>query len=135
MSRITKAVECAGKTRVVKELTPREIDALFDQSQAGTSSIVDQMLEVHDLNLVLLAAMVGVEPKDLETELLDTPPSEYGKVIDAAKEVNPDFFAMARQRQKLVGQLEAMERILGLASGKESASSSSADINTPGTTA
>lgn len=133
--RKTKAVECAGKTMVVKELTPREIDALFDESEVATTSIVDAMLDVHHLNLVLLAAMLGMERDSLEAMLLDTVPSEYGKVIDAGKEVNPDFFAMARQRAKLAGQIEAMDRMLALVSENASASSSSTATSTPGITA
>jgi len=133
--RKTKAVECAGKTMVVKELTPREIDTLFDESEVATASIVDAMLDVHHLNLVLLAAMLGMEKDLLEAMLLDTVPSEYGKVIDAGKEVNPDFFAMARQRAKLAGQIEAMDRMLALVSESASVSSSSTATSMPGTTA
>lgn len=133
--RKTKAVECAGKTMVVKELTPREIDALFDESEVATASIVDAMLDVHHLNLVLLAAMLGMKKDLLEAMLLDTVPSEYGKVIDAGKEVNPDFFAMARQRAKLAGQIEAMDRMLALVSEGASASSSNMATSMPGTTA
>jgi len=120
---------------VVKELTPREIDTLFDESEVATASIVDAMLDVHHLNLVLLAAMLGMEKDLLEAMLLDTVPSEYGKVIDAGKEVNPDFFAMARQRAKLAGQIEAMDRMLALVSESASVSSSSTATSMPGTTA
>lgn len=130
--RKSKAVECAGKTRVVQELTPAQVDALFDQSATGPGSIVDAFLDVHDLNVILLAAMVQMEPAELERELQETVPSEYGKLIAAAKEINPDFFAMARQRKELAGQLETLERMLVLASDKGSASSSSADTTMPG---
>lgn len=130
--RTTKAVEMGDTTLVAKELTGREIDRLFDLSQKSGSSIMDALLDVHDLNLVLLSEMLGMEQARLEQLLLDTPPSEYAPVIAAAKEVNPDFFAMARQLKRLVGQLDVLDRMLGSDSAKGSAASSNTDTPTPG---
>lgn len=133
--RKTKAVECNGKTYVARELTPREIDRLFDQSAAGGEAIADAMLDVHDLNLVLLAEMLGMEPSAAAELVLDTTPSAYAPILAAVREVNPDFFAMARQRKNLAGQLERLERMLDSNSGPLSASSSNTDTATPGITA
>lgn len=133
--RKTKAVEMGGKTYVVRELTPLEIDRLFDQSREQTSSVVDAMLDVHNLDTVLLGAMLDLEPSEVERLIGERVPSEYQPIIEAAREINPDFFEMARRRHVLAGQMDAINRMLALASGSASPASSSTDTTRPGTTA
>lgn len=130
--RKTKAFTCNGKTRIACELTPREIDALFDATRER--SLLDDLLDVHDLDTGLLAAMLGMENDELAAELMDLPPSEIQVAVAACKEVNADFFVMARRRRELVGQMVIMEKMLAAASEKGSAASSSAATTVPPTT-
>jgi hypothetical protein len=120
---------------IVKELTPREIDALWNESAKGQTSIVDNFLDIHDLNGTILAAMCGMQVKDLEELLLDTTAAKRTLLIEGAKRVNPDFFEVARSLRKRAGQIETLEKILALSSANESADLSSAATSTPGTTA
>lgn len=110
--RKTKAVEVNGATYVVRELTPSEIDALFDQSRQKEQSTVDGILDVHCLDTCLLGAMLGVDPPRCEEIIGGLTTSEYMPIIDTAKDLNPDFFAMARRRLEYAGQLENEYKIL-----------------------
>ena len=138
--RKTKAVELGGATYVVKELTPLEIDGLFDQSPHRKRTMVDDMLDVHQLDTALLGAMLGVTPERCAEIIGQHPPSQYGVIIDASKEMNPDFFEMARRRVALAGQIEIVGQLLAAqiqdnCSGKTSDTSSCPGTQTPPTTA
>jgi len=125
----------AGTTYVVRELTPFEIDRLCDRSVPQRASMVDAMLDVHLLDTSLLGAMLDLEPQEVERVIGERTPSEYGPIIEAAREINPDFFAMARRRIELAGQMDAINRMLALASESASPASSPSGTTTPPTTA
>lgn len=134
--RKTKAIDIDGKVYVVRELTPFEIDKLFDQvNHQGTSSMVDAMLDVHDLDTVLLGAMLDLKAQEVERLIGERVPSEYQPIIAAAREINPDFFEMARRRRILAGQMDAINKILALASESPSPASLPLDTTMPGTMA
>ena len=134
--RKTKAIHLtADQELIVRELTPREIDGLFDAIQPARATIVDNLLEPHDLDAGLLAAMCGLDRQALTDQLLDLVPSAWAPLIDAARELNPDFFAMARALQRRAGDLAALEQMLARVSADASVSASSTAITGPGTTA
>nr|WP_321465162.1 hypothetical protein [uncultured Desulfobulbus sp.] len=138
--RKTKAVIVEGTTYVVRELTALEVDALFDQSIGRQQTTVDGFLDVHGLNTVLLGSMMDVPPERCAEIIGNMMPSEYRQILDAAKELNPDFFEMARRHLEYAGQIAAINELLANrmhanASGNASASSSSTDTTRPGTTA
>lgn len=89
--RKTTAIPINGKTIVVRELTPREIDALFDQCRQRTRTTVDDILDVHHLDTVLLGAMLGLAPERCEALVGELTTSEYMPLVEAAKTLNPDF--------------------------------------------
>jgi len=138
--RKTKAITTGDSTYVVRELTPNEIDGLFDQSTSRRRTTVDDILDVHHLDCVLLGSMLGVDPERCAEIFGNLTSSESAPLIAAAKELNPDFFAMARRRIELVGQLAGLERMLAetthaSASGSAFPPSSSTDTQAPPTTA
>ena len=134
--RKTKAVPLTtGQELIVRELTPREIDTLFDAVQPARATIVDNLLEPHDLDSGLLAAMCGLDREALVGLLLDLAPSAWAPLLDAARELNPDFFAMARALQRRAGDLAALEQMLARVSAEPSVSVSSTATTGPGTTA
>lgn len=133
--RQTKAVEVNGTTYVVRELTPKEIDALFDQSRQKEQATVDGILDVHCLDTCLLGAMLGIDPPRCEEIIGGLTTSEYLPIIETAKELNPDFFAMARRRLEYAGQLDAANKILANLCGNVLHSSLPTDTPTPPTTA
>ncbi|MGD9947521.1 MAG: hypothetical protein AB7U29_03465 [Desulfobulbus sp.] len=133
--RKTKAIDINGTTYMVRELTPLEIDQLFDQSKSRSRTIVDDILDVHCLDTVLLGSMLGVEPPRCSEIIGPLTPSEYMPIIEAAKELNPDFFEMARRWVDRAGQLGEISKIIGKISESASESLSSTDIVTPGITA
>lgn len=125
----------AGTTYVVRELTPFEIDRLCDRSVPQRASMVDAMLDVHLLDTSLLGAMLDLEPQEVERVIGERTPSEYAPIIEAAREINPDFFAMARRRLELAGQMDAINRMLAIASESALPASSPSGTTTPPTTA
>ncbi len=133
--RKTEAVEVNGSTYVVCELTPREIDQLYDQSRNRDRGLVDDILDVHCLDTVLLGSMLGEPPEAVSEIVGGYTTSEYMPIIEAAKRLNPDFFAMARRRIEYAGQLANLSGMLDKISGNGSPSSSSTGTTTPGTTA
>ena len=133
--RKTKAVTVNEKTYVARELTPLEIDGLFDVTSQRDRTTVDDILDVHHLDAVLLGAMLDVPPERCTEIIGGLTTSEYMPIIEAAKEMNPDFFVMARRRVELAGQLDAISRMLASASEKALPSSLPTDTSTPGTTA
>lgn len=133
--RKTKAVAVDGQTYLVRELTPFEIDGLFDATADRTRSIVDGILDVHHLDCVLLGAMLDVSPERCAEVVGNLTASGYMPIIEAAKELNPDFFAMARRRLEYAGQLDVINQMLASVSGMESDGSSSPATTTPGITA
>lgn len=132
--RKTTAIPINGETIVVRELTPREIDALFDQCRQRTRTTVDDILDVHHLDTVLLGAMLGLAPERCEALVGELTPSEYMPLVEAAKTLNPDFFAMARRRLEYAGQLADMGAILANAYASGLQPSSSTATTTPGIT-
>jgi hypothetical protein len=132
--RKTKAVTVNEKTYVARELTPLDIDGLCDVALRQKKTIVDDFLDVHFLDAVLLGAMLDVPPEHCAEIIGGLTTSEYMPIIEAAKEMNPDFFVMARRRVELAGQLDAISRMLASASEKASPSSLTTDTSTPGTT-
>lgn len=133
--RKTKAVEVNRATYVVRELTPIEIDALFDQSRQKEQSTIDGILDVHCLDTILLGAMLGVDPPRCGEIIGGLTTSEYMPIIEAAKELNPDFFAMARRRLEYAGQLAEANKIIANLCGNVLPSSLPTDTPTPPTTA
>lgn len=138
--RKTKAVTVEGTTYVVRELTAMEVDALFDQSIDRQQSTVDGFLDVHGLNTVLLGSMMDTTPDRCAEIIGSMMPSEYRPILDTAKELNPDFFEMARRRLEYAGHMGAINEMLAhqmraSASANASASSSLTDTSRPGTTA
>ena len=79
--------------------------------------------------------MCGLDRQALTDQLLDLAPSAWAPLIDAARELNPDFFAMARALQRRAGDLAALEQMLARVSAEPSASASSTATTAPGTTA
>lgn len=138
--RKTKAVSVGDKTYVVRELTPLEVDSLFDVSAQKERTTVDGILDVHLLDTVLLGAMLDVPPERCAEIIGQATTSEYMPIIEAAKELNPDFFAMARRRLEYVGQLGAINEMFAnqmreSASASASDGSSSTATTKPGITA
>jgi|GEM_PF-3732465 len=132
--RKTEAVEINGATHIVRELTPLEIDQLFDQSRQTRRGVVDDMLDVHHLDTVLLGAMMGQSPGVCGEVIGALTTSEYMPIVEAAKRLNPDFFAMARRRVEYAGQLANLGEMLGKISANGSPPLSSTDTIMPGTT-
>lgn len=133
--RKTKAVEVNVATYVVRELTPSEIDALFDQSRQKEQSTIDGILDVHCLDTCLLGAMLGVDPPRCAEIIGGYTTSEYMPIIETAKELNPDFFVMARRRLEYAGQIAEANKILANLCGNALPSSLPMDTPTPPTTA
>ncbi len=138
--RKTKAVDIDKSTYVVRELTPNEIDALFDATKGRARTTVDDILDIHLLDTVLLGGMLGVDAARCGEIIGGHTPSEYLPIIEAAKELNPDFFALARRRLEFAtGQMAALGELLRTmdAGGSENASPSSLPTATtpPATTA
>lgn len=128
---------------VVHELTLKDAQETYDEKRQG-DWLINQMLEVHNLDLSILSRICKVEISLLEEKLLPLTPSAYQPLIEAAKEVNSDFFVMRGQQREFVEakrQLEIMKTLLlkesstKTPSGTLPASSSSPVINTPGATA
>lgn len=123
--RLTKAVQFAGTELVVRELTPAEVDALYDLAAKSEASTLDNMLDVHDLNTTILARICALDPDKLAALLVNMTPSAYAPLIASAKEVNPDFFAMARLIRSRAEMLGAVGKMLDSFSATASAGSSS----------
>lgn len=129
--RKTKAIDTDKTTYVVRELTPNEIDALFDQAKGKEPSIVDEILDIHLLDTVLLGGMLGVDPARCGEIIGGLTQSEYLPIIEAAKELNPDFFALARRLVERAGRVEGLAEIKEmLAKLSESASPSLLPLGT-----
>ena len=123
--RLTKTIEVGDQAVHVKEITVAELRQWWAEVQAGAGGgdAVDGALFA-DLSLTDLARMTS-----LTSEVIDTlAPSEIRLVIDACREVNPDFFAM-QERLANIGR-----SLLSGISSASSAPSSSAAITMPGAT-
>jgi hypothetical protein len=77
-----------GREVTVKELTPRELDRIMQQAD-GPASMLDRILDAHYLSAAIIAAATEVPEEELETSA----PSALAPLIEATKEVNPDFLA------------------------------------------
>ena len=122
---LTKTIEVGDQAVHVKEITVAELRQWWAEVQAGESGgdAVDGALFA-DMALTDLTRMT-----DLTTEVLDQlTPSEIRLVIDACREVNPDFFGM-QERLANIGR-----SLLSGISNAPSAPSSSAATTTPGDT-
>ena len=119
----------------VRELTVLEIDGLFDLAERRSMTTLDNMLDVHNITAPILAAMCGVDEDGLRGMIGHLPPSGYAPLIQAAREANPDFFAMARNLKDRAGMLANLGKILDSVSESASVSASSTVITMPGATA
>ncbi len=134
--RKTKSVAYGDeKETVVRELTANEIDRLFDQEGSRPMTTLDNLLDVHDLTTSILAAMCGMDEQQMAEMIGGLTPSGYAPIITAAKELNPDFFAVARNLKNRAEMMANIGKMLGMSSDPRSASSSSTDTSTPGTMA
>lgn len=135
--RRTKAVDIDKTTYVVRELTPNEIDALFDAAKVSSRSLVDEILDIHLLDTVLLGGMLGVDAGRCGEIIGGLTQSEYLPIIEAAKELNPDFFEYARRLVERAGRVEdvvAIKEMLGKISENALPSSLPVATTTPATT-
>jgi len=124
-----KTINVDGREIFVKELTVLEIDRLFDDAAKvnSTRSILDDMLDQHDLTGDMLEFLSGVTV----AELKEMTPSTYLPIVQAAKEVNPDFFIMT---QMLKNRSERLERMFAAGSGGMFPPSLPPDTSTSGIT-
>lgn len=87
--RVIREIEIGGRKVQVKELTVGEIRAWLKDAQFGASDVVDVLL-FEDIDLPALARMTDLDAAAIEAMT----PGDLRRVIDAAREVNADFFAM-----------------------------------------
>lgn len=90
----------------VCELTVAQLDALLNQPEDYTATLLDRMLDRHMVTGGMLSASTGIS----EGELSAMKPSELTPIVDQFKEVNADFFEMARREVK---RAEEMSKALG----------------------
>lgn len=86
---MTKDVVCGEHVYVVRELTVIEIRNWIGQLDASNIDVVDELL-IEKAQLSAVRLMAGITKDDMD----QMPPSVIGKIVDAAKTVNPHFFAM-----------------------------------------
>mgnify|MGYP001000146575 CR=1 FL=1 len=87
--RVIREIEVGGRTVQVRELTVGEIRAWLKDAQFATADVVDLLLFA-DIDLPALRRMTNLDDADLDA----MPSSDVRQVIEAAREVNADFFAM-----------------------------------------
>jgi len=107
--RNSKIIEFDGKEITVKELMVSELDALLGQDD-HVPSWLDRILDKDLLTGAVLSKSVGMSVADLSAMT----PSSLRPLIDACKEVNPDFLETARLE---VARAEKMEETLGSSLG------------------
>lgn len=106
-----KQVEVADRKVEVKELTVEQLDMLLGVDPATYQvSTLDRILEQHIINGAILSASCGLT----EEELIKLAPSRLRLLVDTCKEVNPDFFEMARRD---LDRAKALEKLLESDSG------------------
>lgn len=125
----------AGRVEVVvRELTGIEIDRLYDQAEQMPMTMFDNLLDLHDITGSMLATICGLQAAQLAEALMPLPPSCWRQLLDDAKEVNPDFFAVARQIKNRAAMLAEYAKIVGSSLGEGFPGLSSVDTSTPGNT-
>jgi len=125
--RNSKIIEIDGKELVVKELTPDDFDSLLQPNEDYQANWLDRILDKDNLSGSVLAASTGLTEKDLS----GMAPSALRPMIEAFKEVNPDFLETARLEKE---RAEEIQKILGDNSGGAAALLSSMDTPLPGNT-
>jgi len=97
--RVIREIEVAGLRVQVRELTVGEIRAWLKDAQSGAGDVLDVLL-FEDIDLPALARMTDLDAAAIEAMT----PGDLRRVIDAAREVNADFFAM---RERVTGASKA----------------------------
>ncbi len=99
-----KVVDVAGREVTVKELTVTQLDSLLGQEDYE-ATMLDRILEKDMLTGDLLHTATGISVQDLS----GMAPSAMRPLVEAFKEVNPDFFEMARRE---VSRAQEMAKLL-----------------------
>lgn len=123
-----------GQECIVKELTGFEIDQLFDLAAQTDPTTFDNLLDGHDLTGDILATICSKTRQEMEKQLMSLPVSSWQPLLVAVKEVNPDFFDLARRLKHRAELIANMGRMLGSSFGEQSPTLSPVATTTPGDT-
>lgn len=110
--RTVESIQFNDKELVVKELTCAELDHLLSENRQMT--IVDRLFDEEVVTESMITTATGLTHDDL----VKFGPSKLRPLIDAVKEINSDFFRMARAEVKRAEKLKeaALKKISGRAS-------------------
>ena len=89
MRGLTKEVVIGEKVYIVRELTVLEIRNWIGSLDASSIDVVDELLS-DGVQLSAVRAMADISRDDMDAMV----PSAIDKLVEAAKSVNPRFFAM-----------------------------------------
>ena len=95
-----KTIDAAGEEVIVRELTVSHLDYLLSVEDYE-ATMLDRLLEGEMLTGPLLEAASGIKV----AVLAEMTPSELRPLVEAFKEVNPDFFEMARREVRRVEEM------------------------------
>lgn len=94
--RVIREVKIGERLVQVREMTVGEIRAWLSRKTEDLGDLIDVAL-FEDFSLGDVCAMTDLEAGDID----QLTPGGLGRVMDVAREINPDFFAMCARMVKM----------------------------------
>ncbi len=88
---ITKTIKFKGIDISVKELTVAQLEEVLQDATTGSMTMIDRVFNPDFISERMIVLSTGLDA----AELCTVAPSELRPIVDAVKEVNPDFLAGA----------------------------------------